>query len=229
MPEPDPRLTGAPQPEPRPVGAAGPEPRPVGAAGPETVPWLIRGYLAALAARLPASVTEELADGLTETYRFYVSSGQGAEEAAASAVGEFGPSETIVADFAQVNPARRAARRLLRIGPVVGACWVAALFTGRPGRSWAGWMASAPAWAVAGVVLAGLIGLLAVAALGRQYRLATATGVAGCFGFATLDLALIVAAIFVLAPLGWVTVLAMTASATRVAVTARALRPALIR
>jgi hypothetical protein len=82
---------------------------------------------------------------------------------------------------------------------------------------------------VTGAVLAGLIGLLAVAALGRRYRLATATGVAGCFGFATLDTALIVAAIFVLAPVGWFTALAIAASAARIAVTARALRPALAR
>jgi hypothetical protein len=225
MPEPDPRLTGAPRPEPRPAGAPGPGPTVT--AGSE--PALIRGYLDTLTARLPASVTDELADGLTETYRFHRSRGLAPEAAAVSAVAEFGAAEEIAAGFAAVNPARRAARRLLRIGPLVGACWVVALFTSRSGRSWAGWMASAPAWAVAGVVLAGLIGLLAVAALGHRYRLATATGVAGCFGFATLDVALIVAAIFVLAPLSWVTALAMTASAARIAVTARALRPALAR
>jgi hypothetical protein len=112
---------------------------------------------------------------------------------------------------------------------VVGACWVAALATSRVGRSWTGWIASAPAWTVTSVVLAGLIGLLAMAALGRRYRLATATGVAGCFGYAALDAALIVAAILVLAPMGWFTVLAMAASSARIAVTAKALRPALIR
>jgi hypothetical protein len=82
---------------------------------------------------------------------------------------------------------------------------------------------------MAGLTLAGLIGLLAMAALGRRYRLATATGVTGCLGYAALDVALIVGAVFLLAPVGWVTAVAMTASAARIAVTARLLRPALAR
>jgi len=145
-------------------------------------------------------------------------------------VAEFGAPEEIAADFAEVNPARHAARRLLRIGPVVGTCWVAALLTSRSGlTSRAGLTSPGPAWVVAGLVLASFIALLAVAALGRRYRLAVATGVAGCFGYAALDVALIVAAILVLAPVGWFTALAMAASSARIAVTARALRPALAR
>ena len=70
-----------------------------------------------------------------------------------------------------------------------------------------------------GLALASLIGLLAVAALGGRYRLAAATGVVGCFGFAALDVALIVSAIFVLTPVSWVTAAAMAASLTRIAVT----------
>jgi hypothetical protein len=112
------------------------------------------------------------------------------------------------------------------MGPVVGACWVAALLTSRVGRGWASWIAPGPAWAVVGLTLAGLIGLLAVAALGGRYRLAAATGVAGCFGFATLDVVLIIGAVFLLAPVGWVTAAAMAASFARIAVTARLLRPA---
>jgi len=64
-----------------------------------------------------------------------------------------------------------------------------------------------------------------VAALGRRYRLAAVTGVAGCFGFATLDAALIFGAAFLLAPVSWVTTTAIAASFARIAVTARALRP----
>jgi hypothetical protein len=195
----------------------------------ESEPGLIRGYLAGLAARLPASVVEELADGLTETYRFHRSRGLPPDEAAAAAVAEFGPADEIAAGFAEVNPARHAARRLLGMGPVVGACWVAALLTSRVGRGWAGWITPGPAWGVAGLTLAGLIGLLAVAALGQRYRLAGATGVAGCFGFAALDAALILIAIFVLTPVNWVTAVAMAASAGRIAITARLLRPALAR
>ena len=140
---------------------------------------------------------------------------------------EFGPAEEIAAGFARVNPARRAARRLLGMGPVVGACWVAALVTGGPAGLDAGSLRAA--WAVVGLALASLIGLLAVAALGGRYRLAAATGVAGCFGFAALDAALIVSAIFVLTPVSWVTAAAMAASLARIAVTARVLRPALTR
>jgi hypothetical protein len=215
MPEPDPRLT------------PGTEPGAAGIAEPE--PTLIRGYLAGLTARLPASVVEELADGLTETYRYYLARGLPPEAAAAAAVAEFGPADEIAAGFAQVNPARRAARRLLGMGPVVGACWVAALLTSRAGRGWAAWITPGPAWVAAGLALAGLIGLLAVAALGGRYRLAAATGMAGCFGFATLDVALIVSAIFVLGPVSWVTAVAIAASLARIAVTTRALRPALAR
>lgn len=224
-----------PTPEPRLTRAAGPGP-----AGPaesessltsmaESEPRSIRGYLAGLAARLPASVVEELADGLTETYRFHRSRGLHPDEAAAAAVAEFGPADEIAAGFAEVNPARHAARRLLGMGPVVGACWVAALLTGGAGRSWAAWVTPGPAWVVTGLALAGLIGLLAVAALGGRYRLAAATGVAGCFGFATLDVTLILIAIFALTPVSWATAVAIAASVARIAVTARALRPALAR
>ena len=170
----------------------------------------------------PSSIAEELADGLTETYRFHLSRGLAPGVAAEAAVTEFGSPETIVAGFTPVNPARCAARRLLGIGPAVGACWVAALATSR-----AGWASPGLAWVAAGLVLAGFIGLLAVAALGGRYRLAAVTGVAGCFGYMALDLALIIGALFVLAPVGWVTAAAMAASFARIAVTARILRPAL--
>ena len=39
---------------------------------PESEPRLIRGYLEVLAAQLPGPIVEELADGLTETYRSYL-------------------------------------------------------------------------------------------------------------------------------------------------------------
>ena len=39
----------------------------------ESEPRLIRGYLEVLAARLPGPIVEELADGLTETHRSYLS------------------------------------------------------------------------------------------------------------------------------------------------------------
>ena len=92
-------------------------------------PRLISSYVSVLAAQLPASIVEELADGLTETHRSYLRQGLAPDLAARSAVAEFGEPELIVAGFARANPARRAARRLLGIGPVVGAWWVVALVT----------------------------------------------------------------------------------------------------
>ena len=54
---------------------------------PESEPRLIRGYLEALAAQLPGPIVEELADGLTGTYRSYRSRGLSADAAADAAVG----------------------------------------------------------------------------------------------------------------------------------------------
>ncbi len=68
MPESEPRLIRASEP----AGPAEPQPRLIRTsepAGPaETQPQLILGYLDVLAARLPASVADELAHGLAETY-----------------------------------------------------------------------------------------------------------------------------------------------------------------
>jgi hypothetical protein len=102
-----------------------------------------------LAARLPASIAEEVADGLTETYESCLSHGLAPSAAAEAAVAEFGPAEEITAGFTSLNPARHAARRLLRIGPAVGACWVAALLASRTGRSLTAWTAPGPAWVMA--------------------------------------------------------------------------------
>lgn len=184
-------------------------------------PRLISSYVAVLAAELPASIVEELADGLAETHRSYLRQGLAPDLAAQSAVAEFGEPELIVAGFAQVNPARRAARRLLGIGPVVGACWLAALVTSRA------WAVPLPARMLAGLTLAAVIGLLATSALGRRYRLAARTGAAGFLGVIALDASLIASVAFAGVPLTWVLVVAMVASAARLSYAARALRPAL--
>src|SRR5206468_11906964 len=130
-----------------------------------------------------------------------------------------------VAEFARVNPSRRAARRLLGIGPLVGACWAVALITDR-----------ASAWAVplavrilVGVALVTIIALLAAAALTTRYRLAARAGVAGSIGIATLDAVLITGVTFASAPMTWVMVGAMVASTARIAFAARSLVPALAR
>ena len=98
---------------------------------------LIGAYLAELSAQLPTPIVAELADGLDQTHRHYLGQGLGPDSAAAAAVAEFGEPQVIVAAFTRSNPARRAARRLLAAGPVVGACWDTALIINR-------------AWALAG-------------------------------------------------------------------------------
>ena len=75
-------------------------------------PRLISSYLAVLAAELPASIVEELADGLAETYRSHLRQDLAPDHAAQAAVAEFGDPHVIVAEFARVNPSRRAARLL---------------------------------------------------------------------------------------------------------------------
>lgn len=96
--------------------------------------------------------------------------------AAEAAVAEFGEPQVIVAEFARVNPARRAARRLLAAGPAVGGCWAAALITS---RAWA-WPVPLAGRIVPGLVLITVVGLLAAAGFGTSYRLATSS--TGCRG-----------------------------------------------
>jgi hypothetical protein len=188
-------------------------------------PRLISSYLAVLAAQLPAPIVEELADGLTETHRSYLEQGLAPDFAAESAVAEFGEPQAIVAEFARVNPARRAARRLLGIGPPVGACWAVALITDRAGA----WPVPLVARIGVGVGLITIIALIAAAALTTRYRLAARAGVAGCIGIATLDAALITGVTLASAPMTWVMAGAMVASTARIAFAARSLVPALAR
>ena len=186
-------------------------------------PRLISSYLAALADQLPAPIVEELADGLTETHRSYLQQDLAPDLAAESAVAEFGEPQEIVAEFARVNPARRAARRLLGIGPVVGACWAVALITDRA------WPVPLTARILVGLALVTIIGLLAASALSTRYRLAARAGVVGCAGIAALDAVLITGVTLASAPMTWVMVGAMMASTARIAFAARSLVPALAR
>jgi len=182
----------------------------------ESEPRLIRGYLEVLAAQLPGPIVDELTDGLTETYRSFRTRGLSADAAAEAAVEEFGSAEEILAGFARVNPARQAARRLLGLGPVVGGCWVAALVTSRV------WPGPEAARVVLGLVLAACIGLLLVAALGRRYRIAVYSGIAGCAGFAALDASLIVGTLLIAGRASGLTALAIAVSSARIALCARA-------
>jgi hypothetical protein len=183
---------------------------------------LIQDYLAVLSAQLPGPIVEELADGLRETHRHYLQQGLDPDAAARAALAEFGKPSVILADFARVNPARLTARRLLGIGPVVGACWAAALLIG---RAWT-WPVPILAFVLVGLALLAVIGLLAVAALGTRYRSATRAGVAGCVGIAALDVTIIIGVMLAAPSVTWEVLVAAAASAARIAFSARALRPA---
>jgi hypothetical protein len=188
-------------------------------------PRLIRDYLAVLSARLPGSITEELAGGLAETYQAYLRRGQAPDAAARSAVAEFGDPYLIAAEFTRVNPARRAARRLLVTGPVVGACWAAALITSQAQN----WPVPLPARIMLGLALAAVVALIAVAALGTRCRLAARTGLAGCIGITALDVLMISGVLLAAPAMTWVTIAAIAASTARITVSTTTLRPLLAR
>ena len=186
-------------------------------------PRVIGDYLAVLAARLPAPIVEELADGLAETYQSYLRQGMAPGPAGEAAVAEFGDPHVIVAGFTRVSPARRGARRLLLTGPVVGGCWAAVLITGRA------WPVPLPARIGFGLALLTVIGLLAAAALGPRYRAAARAGIAGCLGTAAIDATAITGVMLASPYVTLVIIRAMAASTARIALSVQTLRPILTR
>ena len=186
-------------------------------------PGLITGYLDALARELPSPVMEELADGLEETYRRHLSLGLAPDTAEEAAVAEFGDPELIAAEFARAHPARRAARRLLAVGPVVGLCWAVALITG---RAWT-WPVPVAAGIVPGLALVMVIALLAFATRCTRYRPVGRAGAAGCIGTAALDTFMIIGVLAADPAARWAMAVAMTASAAGLAFNMRLVRPVL--
>ena len=186
-------------------------------------PGLITGYLETLSGQLPWPVVEELADGLEETYRRHLGLGLAPDAAAAVAVAEFGAPELIAAEFARAHPARRAARRLLVTGPVVGSCWAVALITS---RAWTwpvpdGGRPRARPGAGGGRGAAGVRGAqYPVPAVGRA-------GAAGCVGTAALDAFMIIGVLAAGPAARWAVAVAITASAARLALNVRLVRPVL--
>ena len=187
-------------------------------------PRLISGCLAELSAQLPAPIVVELADGLEQTHQHYLAQGLAPDAAERAALAEFGEPQVVVAAFTAALPARRAARRLLATGPAVGACWGAALVTS---RAWA-WPVPPAVRIMFGLCLLTMVGLLAAASFARRYRLVGRTGVAGCAGIATLDATMLTAVALAIPGLAWPAVLAIVASTVRLALTARALRCAVV-
>jgi hypothetical protein len=186
-------------------------------------PGLISTYLAALSARLPAPVVEELAGGLDETRQRYLDQGLDPDAAASAALAEFGDPDVIMAAFIRLSPARRAARRLLAAGPVVGGCWGLVL---AGGRAWT-WPVPVAGRVLFGAALLSVIGLLAAAAFGREYRSVRRAGAAGCLGMTAVDTAMLLAVTLAMPTLIWPVILAAAASAARLTFIARTLRPVL--
>ncbi len=181
---------------------------------------VIEDYLTALSAQLPPPIVDELADGLDETRQRYLSQGLEAEAATDAALADFGTPEVILADFTGVSPAKRAARRILAAGPVVGGCWGIALITS---RAWT-WPVPTVGRLLLGVTLVTVIGLLAAAAFGKKYRSVGRAGAAGCVGMTVLDTVMLVVVAIAVPVMVWPVFLAAAASAARLTFTARTLR-----
>jgi hypothetical protein len=174
-------------------------------------PRLIDDYLATLSADLPGRIVEELADGLDETYRRYVSQGLDPDAAARAAVAEFGEPPVVVAAFTQACRGRKTARRLLAAGPAVGMCWAIVLITG---HAWT-WPIPVVARVLFGVALITVIGLLAAAGLGRHYRLVCRAAAAACVGTALLDTTMACTVLVIAPVLVWPVAVAVVLSAGR--------------
>ena len=180
---------------------------------------LIDDYVSYLGRRLPDDAVDELADGLTETYRCHLSRGLDPDCAADTAIAEFGAPEVILAAFVRESAGRRMARALLYTGPLVGCCWAASLVAG---HAWA-WPVPTPLKVAVGIVLIATIGMLAIAAGSqRSYRRTRISGVAG-LGIVLVDATVLTTIVLAAAPLVWPMFLAIPASATRATLTARAL------
>ncbi len=182
-------------------------------------PRLIANYKAFLRAELSQALAEEVSDGLAEAYAKYRRLGLGAEAAAQAAVAEFGSAQAVVQAFSRASPARRVARTLVGTGPAVGICWGLVLITG---KAWE-WPVPGFARSLLGGLLVVSIVVLLAAALGQRYWTVRRAGAAGCFGLAALDTSMIAATVAAEPGLRWLTVIAITASATRLMCIARAL------
>lgn len=181
-------------------------------------PRLIHDYRASLARRLPDSIVDELIDGLEQTYLHHLGTGLTPDAAACEALAEFGDPHTLTELFAAEATARRAARRLLATGPLVGGCWATLLIAA---RAW-DWPVPALARAGFGLLLCAVIALLVVAACTGNYRRGQYAATLACLGLVGLD-AVLGALLLRSALHGWLIVLTV-AGCIRITFTIRALR-----
>jgi hypothetical protein len=178
---------------------------------------LISAYLADLRRRLPAGITEELADGLATAFEQHLASGLGGDDAARAAVAEFGDAGRLAADFTRHAPGRSAARLMLASGPAVGACWGAALIAA---HAWT-WPLPTTARLAFGAALLLAVMVLAGAATSRRSYRRTRLAVPGGIVLIVLDMTMIAAVLTVAPAVSWILAIAVTASLTRVGLAAR--------
>ena len=186
---------------------------------------LIDAHVATLARRLPAGPVDELADGLTETWHRHLDAGLPPTAAAHAAIAEFGSPDQITDAFVAESPGRRTARMLLATGPLVGACWGAALLTS-DARSWP---VPTPAAALFAATLLAVVATLTAAATSRHNYRRTRLGAAGGCALIALDTTMLLTALLLAPTAAGVLLAAAPASLARIALTARALPAALTR
>jgi hypothetical protein len=181
---------------------------------------VINEYVDALASRLPDHVVEELADGLLETQERLVAAGAPQNEAALTAIREFGaPAETVAA-FVSQAPGRRIARLLLFTSPVVAGFWAASLITA---GAWT-WPVPLPAVAILGMVLVGTVALLVISATSHQDYRRTRFGIIGGLGALVVDTGMLAIVVFAAPTLVFPMAAAMAVSMARIMLTVRSLR-----
>lgn len=179
---------------------------------------LIDAHIAELARQLPAEAVDELADGLTETYKQQLARGLPPTAAADAAIAEFGHPDQIIAAFTRQAPGRRTALALLATGPIFAACWGPSLILG---GSWA-WPVPTLVPVAFGLILLGVVATLITAAISRRYS-RTRLAMVGATGLIALDLAMLALVLLAAPTLVWPMIFAIPASLTRIGLTARTL------
>jgi len=185
---------------------------------------LIDAYLLELRGQLPGEVVDELADGLMETYDHLQVGGLAPDQAARAALVDFGTTEEIVAGFAHLVPGRRTARALLASGLLLGGCWAITLLASHAWR----WPIPVAGRVGFAALLLGVVAVLAMTARASYRHTRRSAALAGISGLLLLDASAIVA-VTVLAPTPqWPLLLGITASLSRICLTAPTLRSLLI-
>ncbi|WP_326640299.1 hypothetical protein OG884_35870 [Streptosporangium sp. NBC_01755] len=185
---------------------------------------LITAQLDVLAARLPAQVVEELADGLEEAYELHLDACGDPAQAARAAIAEFGDADMVTAAFLRESPWRRTALILLLTGPLMAAAWAFTLLTA---GAWA-WPLPLFAKISYGAALVTIVcALLFVVREKLAYRRTRLAMIGSVLGLIVLDV-LMLTAIAVMTPVPvWPMAVVVPASAIRILAVARRL-PAVI-